>query len=188
MRKRWTLPVAAFWALLALSGAQAGNPAAAPPMGNPASTLQLTAATSAYGAGQFIASSATAGSVVVPSLQIMPGSILPRLRLSINDPTSTGWGGVGVQLDLWSTAPTFANGDRGAWSVSTGAGAHLATFTCTLSAVAGDGVYGECAPNVGTAAIYALVPATVYWTAQTTTATGVTGASKVMTLTAETAQ
>ena len=110
------------------------------------------------------------------------------MRLSINDATSTAWGGVGVQIDLWSAAPTFGAGDRAGWSLSTGAAAHLGAYSCTMSAEGGDGVYAECAPAVGTAPAYVLSGSTIYWTAQTTSASGVTGASKTMALTAEALQ
>lgn len=160
----------------------------------PSSTLQLTSATTAYSSGQLIGSSATAGSVVVPSFSLLPAApfnttgFILRLRLSINDSTSTAWGAVGIQIDLWSNAPTFSNGDRATWSVATGAASHLGAYSCTMSAEGGDGVYGECAPTVGQAPAYALGASTIYWTAQTTSASGVTGASKVMTLKAEVLQ
>ncbi len=156
---------------------------------NPPSTLTMTSATTAYSAGQLIASSATAGSIVVPSFQIIyPGgsAMIPRVRLSTNDTTSTAWGGVSIQVDLWSTAPTFTNGDRGAWSIATGTGSHLAAYTCTMSAEYGDGAYTECAPAVGTVAAPALpTTANIYWTLQAVTASGTTGASKVWTLVPE---
>lgn len=177
------------------SGTLIGATASA--LSGPSSTLQLTSATTAYSSGQLIGSSATAGSVVVPSFSLLPTGdaartnttgLIPRLRLSINDSTSTAWGAVGIQIDLWSSAPTFSNGDRATWSVATGAASHLGAYSCTMSAEGGDGVYGECAPSVGQAPAYALGSSTIFWTAQTTSASGVTGASKVMTLKAEVLQ
>jgi hypothetical protein len=156
---------------------------------NPTSTLILTSATTAYTAGQFIASSATAGSVVVPSFAIANtagGATIPRVRLSINDTTSTAWPAVSINVDLWSNAPTFTNGDRGTWLPATGAAVHLGTFNCTMSAVWGDGVSAECAPAVGTTVTLALASGTaVYWTLEAITASGVTGVSKVARLKAE---
>lgn len=152
---------------------------------NPSSTLTLTSATTAYAAGQAITNSATAGSITVPSFSIpnaAGGFIQARGRLYINDPTATGWGGVIVQIDEWSAAPTYSTGDRTTVSYATGSAAHLASFSCTMSSVYGDGVYAECAPTVGTAPSIKLPSGTsVYWTAQAVGATGVTGASKVMT-------
>lgn len=176
--------------------ATASNPLRVDPVGttaqpvasiptNPNSTLTLPSTTTAYSAGQLIANSATAGSVTVPSFSFT-GSIIPRLRLSINDTTSTAWGGVGIQVDLWSAPPTVANGDRGAFSPATGTANHLGSFTCTMSPEYGDGAFAECAPSIGSAVIPKLASgSSIYWTLQTTSASGVTGASKTFTLTAE---
>jgi hypothetical protein len=157
---------------------------------NPTSTLALPAATTAYTAGQLIANSATAGSVVVPSFAIANtagGALIPRVRLSTNDATSTAWGSQTIQVDLWSAAPTFVNGDRGAWSPATGTGNHLAAYSCQMSAEYGDGAFAECAPTVGSVAAPKLASGTaIYWTLQAVTGSGVTGASKTFTLTAET--
>ena len=155
---------------------------------NPTSTMTLTAVSTARGANTLVANSATAGSVVVSSFPISAqyrSAMQPGLRLSVNDPTSTGWGGVSVQVDEWSAAPTFTNGDRGAFAVATGSASHLGSFTCTFAAVAGDGAYAECSPLVGNVRIPAGI-GTVYWTVEATSATGVTSASATtMTLTAE---
>lgn len=157
-----------------------------PTITNPTSTLTLPATTTAYAANQLIASSATAGSVVVPSFSILnSGASIPRVRLSTNDSTSTAWGGIQVQVDLWSAAPTFTNGDRGAFSPATGTANHLASYICQMSAEYGDGAYAECAATPGSPMIKLASGSTIYWTAQALTASGVTGASKVFTLTPE---
>lgn len=155
---------------------------------NPTSTLTLTSSTTAYSSGQLVASSATAGSVVVPSFSLPKNNVsalIPRLRLSTNDTTSTAWGAVGLQIDLWSAAPTFTNGDRAAFLPATGTANHLGAYTCTMSAEYGDGAYAECAPAVGTVAVVVAPGTVVYWTLQATAASGTTGASKAFTLTAE---
>lgn len=156
---------------------------------NPVSTLTLTSATTAYTAGQLIASSATAGSVVVPSFAIANsagGAIIARLRLSTNDATSTAWGGQTIQVDLWSAAPTFTNGDRGAWSPATGSANHLGAFSCLMSAEYGDGAFGECFPVVGNAVMPKLASGTaIFWSLDAVTGSGITGASKIFTVTAE---
>lgn len=160
----------------------------APFVGLNSSTLQLTSATTAYTAGQLIASSATAGSIVVPSFKIPAGyqaALIPRVRLSVNDATSTAWGASSVTVDLWSAAPTFTNGDRGAFSPATGTGAHLGSYSCTMSAEYGDGAYAECAASVGNFSLSGVSSGTIYWSATATSGSGVTGASKVFTLTPE---
>ena len=156
---------------------------------NPTSTLTLAGSTSAYAAGQLIANNATAASVATPSFAIANsggGALIPRLRLATNDTTSTAWGGVSIQVDLWSAAPTWANGDRGTWSPATGTGSHLGSYSCTMSAEYGDGAYAECSPNVGSASLPKLSSGqAIYWSLQAVSASGVTGASKTFTLTAE---
>ena len=156
---------------------------------NPASTLTLPSTTTAYAAGNLIASSATAGSVVVPSFAIANsagGAVIAAVRLASNDATSTSWGGQTVRVDLWLTAPTFTNGDRGAFAVATGTAAHLRSFTCVMSPAYGDGTYAECAPDVASVAMPKLASGTsVYWTATAVSGSGVTGASKAFTLTPE---
>jgi hypothetical protein len=153
-----------------------------PTLSVPTSTLTMTSSTAAYAAGQLIATSATAGSVAVPSFatQATGGATIPRLRLQSNDTTSTAWGGQTIQVDLWAAAPTFTNGDRGAWLTATGAASHVGSFSCVLSAVQGDGVFAECSPNVSSFTTVVTTP--LFWTLQATTGSGVTGASKVFTL------
>ncbi|MGA2492053.1 MAG: hypothetical protein ABSF67_03780 [Roseiarcus sp.] len=157
---------------------------------NPTSTLTLPSATTAYSPGTLIANSATAGSVADPSFSIpvaAGAASIPRLRLSTNDATSTAWGSATVQVDLWVAAPTWTNGDRGAWSPATGAASHLATYTCNLSPEYGDGAYAECAPfPSGIAPLVRLASGqTISWSLEAISGSGVTGASKVFTLAAE---
>jgi hypothetical protein len=127
--------------------------------------------------------------VVNPSFAIATsagGAVINRLRLTSNDATSTAWGGQTVRVDLWTTTPTWTNGDRGAWSPATQTGAHLASFTCTMSAEYGDGVYSECSPLVGNYTTVKLASGTsVFWSLDALSGSGVTGASKTWTLTAE---
>ena len=156
---------------------------------NPTSTLTMTTSTAAYTANQLIANSAAAGSVGVPSFAIATaggGAIIPRVRLRSNDTTGTAWGGQTIQVDLWTAAPTFVNGDRGAWQIATGSANHIGSYTCGTSPVQGDGVFSECLPQVGSYSAVRLASGTnVFWTLQTLTGSGTTGASNVWTLTAE---
>ena len=154
------------------------------------SSFTLPSATTAYTAGQLMANSATAGSVVVPSFTLQNVSdtttFITRGQLQISDSTSTAWGGQTITIDLWSAAPTFTNGDRGAYLPATNTDFHLATFTCTMSAEYGDGVYGECSVAVGnTITITAVSPTKICWTTTATTGSGVTGASKTVSFTPE---
>lgn len=152
-------------------------------------TLTMTSATTAYPTFSLIASSATAASIVVPYFTIPAGyqaAFVSRVRVSNNDTTSTAWPAVAVNVDLWSCAPTFTNGDRGTYLPATGTACHLATYNCTTSAEYGDGVFAECAISVGNFALSNVAPnSKVYWTMQSVGASGVTGASKVWTMTPE---
>lgn len=160
-----------------------------PVVTNPTSTLTLPAATTAYGVGNLIANNATAGSVVVPSFALANSAGAARigaLVLTSNDSTSTAWGGQTIQIDLWRSAPTFTNGDRAAYAVATGSANYIGSFTGVLSPVAGDGVYGRFIITAGNDAALKLAAGTsVFWTMQSLTGSGVTGASKVFTLTPE---
>jgi hypothetical protein len=151
------------------------------------STLTMPSATTAYVAGQLIASNATAGSVVVPSFAIANAggaAAIQTLRLSSNDTTTTSWGGQTIQIDLWTAAPTFSTGDRATWTLATGSVSHLLTFTCTMSPANADGTYSECTTNGFT--LPKLASGTsIYWSLKAVSGSGVTGASKIWTLIAE---
>ena len=133
-----------------------------------ASTMNLTSITTAYTANQLVANNGTAGSITNPSFS-MPsaGGAIPRLRL-YSDDTGTGWQGATVQVDLWSSSPTWTNGDHAAWKPATGTAAHLASFSCTFpSAVWGDGLATECSINQGNYA--STVATTIYWSVEVIT-------------------
>lgn len=133
---------------------------------NPTSTLTRPANTTAYSSGQLIASSTIAGSVSVPSFTLPGGrGFVPRIRLSTS--ATTGWGGSAVvTVTLWRTAPTYTNGDGGAYAVATGASGRLGQFSCTLVQY-GDGASGECSPSVGNFLTIALPSGvSVYWDVQ----------------------
>ena len=147
---------------------------------NPTATLTLPATTTAYAAGSLIANSATAASVVIPTIAAAP--IIVRAALRTNDATATAWGGQQVRVDLWSAAPTFTNGDRGAWAVATGMGHWLGSMTCTMGTEQGDGAAAACSPDVGSAILLSLPGGALYWTLDAVSGSGVTGASGVFTL------
>jgi hypothetical protein len=150
----------------------------------------LTSTTTAYTAGQLIANNGAAGSVTNPSFSIANsagGAAIPRLRLISNDTTSTAWAAQTVQVDLWSAAPTWTNGDRAAWLPATGSASHLGSYNCTFpTPVWGDGLTAECAPQVGVFSLPVLASgSTVYASYKAITGSGVTGVSKTLTLIAE---
>lgn len=152
---------------------------------NPTSVLTRPADTTAYAANDLIATSTTAGSVSVKSFAIATsagGAILARLRLATN--VTTGWGGVSISVNLWSTAPTYTNGDNGAYAVATGAAGWLGNFQFALTQFA-DGAVGA-AQLVGANEIALSLSSgtSVFWDMQVlTVATPISG--QTFTLTAE---
>ena len=152
---------------------------------NPTSVLTRPANTTAYAAGNLVGSSTTAGSVTVPSFSIANtagGSVIPKVLLSTN--VTTGWAGIGYQIDFWRAAPTFTNGDGGAYAVATGAANYLGSYTGTF-AQAGDGAYSEAAPVLGNVVAPKLASgASIFWTIKiTSAATPISG--QTFTLTGE---
>lgn len=153
---------------------------------NPTSTLTRPADTTAYSALDLVASSTTAGSVVVPSFSVPTGGqgVLQRLVLATN--ATTGFDSSQFTVRLWRAAPTYTNGDNGAYAVATGAANHIASFTCYLSQY-GDGAVGGCSINSGNLTAIKLASGTsVYWDIQSQGAyTPISG--QTFTLTAEVA-
>jgi hypothetical protein len=139
---------------------------------NPSSPLTRPADTTAYAANDLIASNTTAGSVVVPSFTAMRvaagGASIAKLRLLSNHTANLG--SVGVKVRLWSAAPTYTNGDNGAYAVATGAAGHLGTFTGTFEQF-GDGASAALVPDAGSFdSIKLAAGQLIYWDLQTTTA------------------
>lgn len=151
---------------------------------NPSSSITRPANTTAYAQNNLVASSVTAGSVVVPSFSAASsGGAIPRVRLSTNK--TSGWDAAVIRVRLWSAAPTYTNGDGGAYAVATGGAGLLAVFDVTLAQF-GDGAAGIAAPNNGTAAWVKISGAAVFWDLQYTSAAALTPASgQTFTLTAE---
>lgn len=106
-----------------------------------------TAYTGNVAAPQLVANSVTAGSVVERSFSIGTSggyATIPSIRVSTN--ITTGWNFVNLVLTLWSTAPTFTNGDGGAWAPNvTGGKTYLAQYIVTLLQF-GDSAQGVAYP------------------------------------------
>lgn len=162
------------------------TPALAQPSPSPPSSV-LTLSTSASYAGtattpQLIASSATAGSIVVPTFGLPFQNVVPRVVLTTNH--TSGWGNVALLINLWVAAPTYSTGDGTTYTVATGAASWRAQYACTLTQAA-DGAFCAALPVVGSAPL--VHPGTtglIYWDIEIqSTATGVSG--KTFTLTPE---
>jgi len=120
---------------------------------NPTSVLTRPANTTAYATtgNILIASSTTAGSVVVPSIstaaRIATGSFMMRRCRLLTNKTS-GWNGAVFEINFWSTAPTYTNGDAGVYAVATGAAGWLGASFVTITQYA-DGAIGVGVPENG---------------------------------------
>jgi len=161
---------------------------------SPPSLLTSGTATS-LSAGQLIASSTTAASIVVPYFSLPNaggGAIVPKLLLWTS--ATSGWSGLSVQIDTWASAPTFTNGDGGTYAVATGSAAYLGSYNCTFGGVqgsanlgqAGDGAYAECVPSSGVVNVprlpgSAASTSPVYWSmVSLSTATKTAGATFIV--------
>jgi|WetSurMetagenome_2_1015567.scaffolds.fasta_scaffold393250_2 hypothetical protein len=126
--------------------------------GAPSSVLTRPNNTTAYAQNDLIASSATAGSIVVPSF-VLPRDkdafsvTIKRGRLYTN--LTTGFTTFQGHIDLWNkTPPTFTNGDNGAYAVATGSAGwigHLTTEVSNAYAAGADGAFLSALIGSGTA-------------------------------------
>lgn len=146
---------------------------------NPSSVLTRPADTAIYAQNDLIASSTTAGSVVVPSFTATPTSLgsgsIRSCRLYSNK--TSAWGGGSFLIEFWTAAPTFTNGDNGVYTVATGAASWLGSMAVTFTQVA-DGCYGAGVSNVGSTMDFALASgSSIFWTLKITSAAALTPAS-----------
>lgn len=136
-------------------------------------TLTRPADTTAYAAADLVASSTTAGSVVVPTVtvaRIAAGSGLIRSTLLKSNHT-TGLNAINFTVDLWTAAPTFTNGDNGAYAVATNGDKWLGSLSGTFRQFA-DYASAMCAIDGGLPEIaFKLASGTdIYWTLRTNAA------------------
>ena len=113
-------------------------------------TLTRPADTTAYAASDLVASNTVAASVVVPSVtvaRIAAGSGLIRSSLLRSNHT-TGLDAINFTVDLWTAAPTFTNGDNGAYAVATNGDKWLGSMSGTFRQFA-DQAVAMCAVDGG---------------------------------------
>lgn len=166
-----------------LTAVQAATPASENYVGRvggttvtPTSVLTRPANTTAYSQNDLLANNVTAGSIAATSFtaaRVSGGSgVIIRARLVTN--ATTGWDAVTVRVRFWSVAPTWTNGDNGAYAVATGSAGYLGRMDMTLEQL-GDGAVGNGAPGTGTAIAFDLASGTaLYWDLQITSAAGAT--------------
>jgi hypothetical protein len=146
--------------------------------------------TTAYSANDLIANNVTAGSVQVPTCTVARevgfGGAIPRFRLTTN--VTTGWDGALLKVRFWTAAPTYTNGDNGAYAVATGAAGYMGKIIITLEQF-GDGASGVGAPEVGSFIAFKLAAGQViYWDIQETSGALTPISGQTFTLTPENMQ
>jgi hypothetical protein len=109
---------------------------------NPSATITRPADTTAYASGDLVANSTTAGSVAYGALDVArkaAGSVqLIRLRLRKSNTSTTN---ASFRVHLYRSAPTFTNGDNGAWATN-GIANYLGYFDITMDIALSDGAQG----------------------------------------------
>lgn len=108
--------------------------------------------TTAYSIGDLVANNTSAGSVVVPSFSLVSPQDAVAEMIEIDHSTlysnlTTGAAAAQFHIDLWSVAPTFTNGDNGAYAPATGAASWVGHLTTTVDA---GGQMGDGFALVGT--------------------------------------
>lgn len=135
--------------------------------GEPSSSFARPADTTAYASGDLVANSTTAGSVTPLSFTVAATSgaaaMIRRARLS---KTGTSTTNASFRLHLYSSSPTLANGDNGAWSTSEYDG-YLGYIDIVADQAFTDGASGVSGVeeiNTGTVTVYGLLEALAAYT------------------------
>lgn len=112
-------------------------------------TFNRPANTTAYDSGDIVANDTTAGSVVPCEIDFgVPNATVLLRRMLFRKSGSTTTNAV-FRVHVFTAAPTVANGDNGALSISTGAASYVGTFSTGSVLGMSDGVVGSSTPNVG---------------------------------------
>lgn len=131
---------------------------------NPTAVYTRPSDTTAYAANDLVSNNTTAGLVVVQSFtatRVAAGSVsIPKIVLLSNH--TTGLSGIGFAARLWSAAPTYTNGDNGAYAVATGAANFLGKYTGTFEQFA-DGAVAELIPVAGSFGAFKLASGSVIY-------------------------
>ena len=122
----------------------------------PSATFNRPADTTAYAIGDLVANSTTAGSVAPMSFtvaRVAAGSgMIRRVRVR---KTGTSITNASFRLKLYSTSPTFSNGDNGAFLTNQSA-SFIGYLDVTMDQVFTDGAAGNGVPVVGSEINFAL--------------------------------
>lgn len=139
------------------------------------STLTRPSNTTAYAQNDLIADTTTAGNIVVPSFTVPRNGMFFR-RCRLHTDKTSGMGSFQGYIEFWTSAPTFTNGDNGAYAVATGADYWIGQVTLDIMTQVADGAYSAGAvPNTGQELLLRSGP--VYWSLKEADASGFTPAS-----------
>ena len=132
-------------------------------------TLTRPNDTTAYAVGDLVADNTTAGSVAVKSFtasRIATGNgYIDRARLITNK--TSGMAAIGMSIRFWSAAPTYTNGDNGAYAVATGNASFLGKMTVTAFEQNADGAVAIATSDTGRGINFSLASgSTIYWDLQ----------------------
>lgn len=120
-----------------------------------APTMTRPADTTAYAAGDLVANSTTAGSVVPLEFDVGGGSgMVRKIRIRTNR-TSGGTTNAVFRVFLFRTAPTVAGGDNAAFNPANAAN-YLGAMDVVLTDQFSDGAVGNGVPAVGSEINYSL--------------------------------
>jgi hypothetical protein len=76
-----------------------------------------------------------------------------------------------MSVNLWRAAPTYQNGDNGAYNVLTGSGSWIGNFVFSLTQQFGDGAVGSGGPSGVNELVVKLASGTsIFWDMQILTA------------------
>ena len=130
-----------------------GYAGASSPLAIVGGTLKRPANTTAYAFGQLIASSTTAGSVVVPTAAVARGINTPgKIPALLLAKTSNNVTNAIFRVHLFSHAPTFTVGDGGVLQGGFTDTGYLGAFDVTVDqqGTVATGSIGQGAPKLGT--------------------------------------
>jgi hypothetical protein len=110
----------------------------------PTVSFTRPADTTAYAAGDLIANSTTAGSVVPLAFPVKSSGMVVRARLDWGSTAALSW-----RLHLFTVAPTVSAGDNAAFAAAVAAGGYLGALDWISTQVIGTRSFGIGVPSVG---------------------------------------
>lgn len=105
--------------------------------------------TVAYAAGDLVANSTTAGSVVPLNVVVGDPFSTVMIRRMTFRKSGTSTSNAAFRVHVFTSAPTVTNGDNGALDIATGAASYIGNFSVGAVRGMSDGVVGFGLPDIG---------------------------------------